>query len=84
MAKFANVLDPVTQDFEKSTIAYMVDGFCISMGALMGVSPVTAYMSVWLSLSGRTNSHCRWGKPSGFSRSPLRQDHRPRPALPAW
>jgi AGZA family xanthine/uracil permease-like MFS transporter len=55
MAKFANVLDPVTQDFEKSTIAYMVDGFCISMGALMGVSPVTAYMSVWLSLSGRTH-----------------------------
>lgn len=33
-----------TQDFENSTIAYMTDAFCISMGALMGTSPATAYI----------------------------------------
>ncbi|KAG8862272.1 hypothetical protein FRB96_001851 [Tulasnella sp. 330] len=44
MAKFSGVLDPVTLDFENSTIAYMVDAFSISMGSLMGTSPVTAYI----------------------------------------
>ncbi|KAG7442233.1 uncharacterized protein BT62DRAFT_936350 [Guyanagaster necrorhizus] len=44
MAKFAGLRDPVTLDFEGSTIAYCVDAFCISMGALMGTSPVTAYI----------------------------------------
>lgn len=44
MAKFAGLRDPETLDFEGSTIAYCVDATCISMGALMGVSPVTAYI----------------------------------------
>ncbi|KAH9979530.1 permease family-domain-containing protein [Lactifluus volemus] len=44
MAKFAGLRDPVTMDFEGSTIAYCVDAFSISMGALMGTSPVTAFI----------------------------------------
>ncbi|KAI9456036.1 permease family-domain-containing protein [Lactarius psammicola] len=44
MAKFADLRDPVTMDFERSTVAYCVDAFSISMGALMGTSPVTAYI----------------------------------------
>lgn len=44
MAKFAGLRDPVTLDFENSTIAYCVDAFSISMGALMGTSPVTAFI----------------------------------------
>ncbi|KAJ7761721.1 hypothetical protein B0H16DRAFT_1809831 [Mycena metata] len=44
MAKFAGLRDPLTLDFENSTIAYCVDAFCISMGALMGTSPVTAFI----------------------------------------
>ncbi|KAH9015923.1 permease family-domain-containing protein [Lactarius pseudohatsudake] len=44
MAKFAELRDPVTMDFERSTVAYCVDAFSISMGALMGTSPVTAFI----------------------------------------
>jgi len=44
MAKFAGLRDPVTLDFENSTVAYCVDAFCISMGSLMGTSPVTAFI----------------------------------------
>ncbi|KZV59487.1 hypothetical protein PENSPDRAFT_760424 [Peniophora sp. CONT] len=44
MAKFAGLRDPVTLDFEGSTMAYCVDAFSISMGALMGTSPVTAFV----------------------------------------
>ncbi|KIP04430.1 hypothetical protein PHLGIDRAFT_129527 [Phlebiopsis gigantea 11061_1 CR5-6] len=44
MAKFAGLRDPVTLDFENSTIAYCVDAFSISMGALLGTSPVTAFI----------------------------------------
>jgi len=44
MAKFAGLRDPVTLDFERSTVAYCVDAFSISMGALMGTSPVTAFI----------------------------------------
>jgi len=44
MAKFAGLRDPVTLDFENSTIAYCVDAFSISMGALVGTSPVTAFV----------------------------------------
>ncbi|KAJ8519293.1 hypothetical protein ONZ45_g3763 [Pleurotus djamor] len=44
MAKFAGLRDPVTLDFENSTIAYCVDAFCISIGALLGTSPVTAFI----------------------------------------
>jgi AGZA family xanthine/uracil permease-like MFS transporter len=41
MARFSGVVDPETGDFPRSTIAYCTDAFCISMGALLGVSPVT-------------------------------------------
>lgn len=44
MAKFAGLRDPVTLDFENSTIAYCVDAVSISMGALVGTSPVTAFI----------------------------------------
>lgn len=44
MAKFANLIDPVTQDFEGSSIAYMVDAIGISIGALLGCPPVTAFV----------------------------------------
>jgi AGZA family xanthine/uracil permease-like MFS transporter len=44
MARFANLLDPVTQDFEGSSLAYMVDSICISIGAVFGVPPVTAFV----------------------------------------
>uniref|UniRef100_A0A8H7XMK2 Xanthine/uracil permease n=1 Tax=Psilocybe cubensis TaxID=181762 RepID=A0A8H7XMK2_PSICU len=56
MAKFAGLRNPVTLDFEGSNIAYCVDAFCISMGALMGVSPVTAYIesATGISEGGRT------------------------------
>ncbi|KAK0200353.1 permease family-domain-containing protein [Desarmillaria ectypa] len=56
MAKFAGLRDPVTLDFEGSTIAYCVDAFSISMGALMGTSPVTAYIesATGISEGGKT------------------------------
>ncbi|KIL58597.1 hypothetical protein M378DRAFT_170416 [Amanita muscaria Koide BX008] len=56
MAKFAGLRDPVTLDFENSTIAYCVDAFCISMGALMGTSPVTAFIesATGISEGGKT------------------------------
>ncbi|KAI1079629.1 permease family-domain-containing protein [Whalleya microplaca] len=44
MARFANVMDPVTEDFEGSTVAYMVDAIGISIGSLMGCPPVTAFV----------------------------------------
>ncbi|KAK2591464.1 hypothetical protein QQS21_010840 [Conoideocrella luteorostrata] len=44
MARFAGLMDPVTQDFEGSAVAYMVDAVCISIGALFGVPPVTAFV----------------------------------------
>ncbi|KAM6499745.1 Permease family domain containing protein [Amanita muscaria] len=56
MAKFAGLRDPVTLDFENSTIAYCVDAFCISMGALMGTSPVIAFIesATGISEGGKT------------------------------
>jgi adenine/guanine/hypoxanthine permease len=52
MAKFAGLRDPVTMDFERSTVAYCVDAFSISMGALMGTSPVTAFVESATGISG--------------------------------
>lgn len=52
MAKFAGLRDPVTMDFEGSSIAYCIDAICISLGALMGVSPVTAYIESATGISG--------------------------------
>jgi adenine/guanine/hypoxanthine permease len=44
MAQFADLIDPVTQDFEGSTVAYMVDAMSISIGALFGTPAVTAFI----------------------------------------
>jgi adenine/guanine/hypoxanthine permease len=44
MAKFAGAIDPRTQDFEGSAVAYTVDALGISIGALFGTSPVTAFI----------------------------------------
>ncbi|KNG48652.1 purine transporter [Stemphylium lycopersici] len=44
MARFSGVVDPETGDFPRSTIAYCTDAFCISIGALLGCSPVTAFI----------------------------------------
>ncbi|KAH8979490.1 permease family-domain-containing protein [Lactarius hatsudake] len=56
MAKFAGLRDPVTMDFERSTVAYCVDAVSISMGALMGTSPVTAFIesATGISEGGKT------------------------------
>ncbi|KAF9695947.1 hypothetical protein EKO04_005962 [Ascochyta lentis] len=44
MARFCGVVDTESGDFPRSTVAYCTDAFCISVGALLGVSPVTAYI----------------------------------------
>jgi len=43
-------------DFERSTVAYCVDALSISMGALMGTSPVTAFIesATGISEGGKT------------------------------
>lgn len=55
MAKFAGLRDPVTLDFENSTLAYCIDAICISFGALLGTSPVTAYIESATGISGRSH-----------------------------
>lgn len=44
MARFCGVVDPDTGDFPRSTLAYCTDAFCISVGALFGLSPVTTFI----------------------------------------
>ncbi|KAF2632053.1 hypothetical protein BU25DRAFT_436855 [Macroventuria anomochaeta] len=44
LARFCGAVDPEDGDFPRSTLAYCTDAFCISVGALLGVSPVTAYI----------------------------------------
>ncbi|KAK2623758.1 hypothetical protein QTJ16_006939 [Diplocarpon rosae] len=44
MARFSGAIDPETQDFEGSAVAYLVDAFGISIGSLLGLSPVTAFI----------------------------------------
>ncbi|KAL2135036.1 hypothetical protein VTI74DRAFT_10073 [Chaetomium olivicolor] len=44
MARYANLVDPVTQDFEGSTMAYMVDSLTITIGSVFGTPPVTAFV----------------------------------------
>jgi AGZA family xanthine/uracil permease-like MFS transporter len=44
MARYASLIDEETQDFEGSSIAYMVDSVSISIGALFGSPPVTAFV----------------------------------------
>jgi len=44
MARFSGVVDTKSGDFPRSTIAYCTDSICISIGALFGTSPVTAFI----------------------------------------
>jgi AGZA family xanthine/uracil permease-like MFS transporter len=44
MARFSGVVDPVTGDFPRSSIAYSADAISISIGSLFGSSPVTAFV----------------------------------------
>lgn len=44
MARFCGAIDERTQDFENSSIAYTVDAMGISIGSLMGCTPVTAFI----------------------------------------
>lgn len=44
MARFCGVVDQDTGDFPRSTVAYCTDATSISVGALLGVSPVTAFI----------------------------------------
>ena len=44
MARFAGLMDPETQDFEGSAVAYMTDAMCITIGSVLGVPPVTAFV----------------------------------------
>ena len=44
MARFSGVVDPVTGNFPRSTIAYCCDALTISISALFGCSPVTAFI----------------------------------------
>lgn len=44
MAKFAGAVDPRTQDFEGSAVAYLVDALGISIGSLFGSPPCTAFI----------------------------------------
>jgi AGZA family xanthine/uracil permease-like MFS transporter len=44
MARFSGVVDTKSGDFPRSTVAYCTDSLCISIGALFGTSPVTAFI----------------------------------------
>ncbi|KAH7324391.1 purine transporter [Stachybotrys elegans] len=44
MARFANLINEETQDFEGSATAYLVDSIGITIGSLFGTSPVTAFI----------------------------------------
>ncbi|PVI01691.1 hypothetical protein DM02DRAFT_524460 [Periconia macrospinosa] len=44
MARFAGLMDEHTQDFEGSSVAYTIDAIGISIGSLLGTSPVTAFI----------------------------------------
>ncbi|KAF4984572.1 hypothetical protein FZEAL_248 [Fusarium zealandicum] len=44
MVRFCGVVDPADGDFPRSTIAYCCDAMCISISALFGCSPVTAFI----------------------------------------
>ena len=44
MARFSGVVDEKTGAFPRSTIAYCTDAVSISIGSLLGTSPVTAFI----------------------------------------
>lgn len=56
MARFCSRVRKDESDFPRSTVAFTVDAFCISMGALFGLSPVTAFIesSAGIAEGGRT------------------------------
>ncbi|KAK4044842.1 ubiquitin carboxyl-terminal hydrolase [Parachaetomium inaequale] len=56
MARFCSRARKDKADFPRSTMAFCVDAFCISMGALLGLSPVTAFIesSAGIAEGGRT------------------------------
>lgn len=44
MVRFCGVIDPKDDDFPRSTLAYCTDASFISIGSLLGSSPVTAFI----------------------------------------
>jgi len=44
MARYADLIDEETQDFEGSSMAYIVDSISISIGAILGTPPCTAFV----------------------------------------
>ena len=44
MARYSGVVDPETGAFPRATLAYSTDAACISIGAIFGTSPVTAFI----------------------------------------
>ncbi|CAP60849.1 uncharacterized protein PODANS_1_21180 [Podospora anserina S mat+] len=62
MARYASLVDPVTQDFEGSTIAYMVDSITIVIGAILGTPPVTAFVESGAGIGegGKTGLTAMW------------------------
>ncbi|KAM7184394.1 Adenine/guanine permease AZG1 [Rhypophila sp. PSN 637] len=62
MANFAGLVDPETQDFEGSTAAFMVDSVSISIGAIFGTPPVTAFVESGAGIGegGKTGLTAMW------------------------
>ncbi|KAI7823124.1 permease family-domain-containing protein [Kickxella alabastrina] len=56
MAKFGGYMDPKTQDFEGSSMAFLTDSVSIIIGSIFGSSPVTAFIESGAGISegGRT------------------------------
>jgi AGZA family xanthine/uracil permease-like MFS transporter len=56
MARFCSRARREEKDFPRSTVAFCADAFCISIGALFGVSPVTVFIesSAGIAEGGRT------------------------------
>ncbi|RKF55566.1 putative xanthine/uracil permease [Golovinomyces cichoracearum] len=56
MARFSGVVDNVSGDFPRSTLAYCTDAMTITVGSLFGCSPVTAFIEsgAGIILGGRT------------------------------
>lgn len=44
MARFCNQARKSDKDFPRSTLAFCADAFCITVGSLLGCSPVTAFI----------------------------------------
>ena len=44
MARHANLMDDRTGDFEGSSMTFLIDAFCVSMSALLGMSPSTVFV----------------------------------------